>query len=216
MSFGIILVHGYTGLADDLHYLQMALVNKYGKEAITNLNLPGHNEFDPPDFDQEAFILAIAQNIEHHRNQNRAIILIGHSTGGTLILAYLAEHLHFPHLLILAGTPKKIDVRSLERWNRHREGRKVVPFYSLAKMVSLVNAMGSRSFTGSFPVHIIQGTEDSLVMSREAFLWQENSFQGPTSLTLIPGADHALFQGPQRDRVIEKVLSLIKDAHPED
>ena len=194
-SPGIVLVHGYSGSPHDFDFLSSILVESYGKDAVETVSLPGHNNGDLPPFDAEAFVRTITGHVDYYIQQGRPIVLVGHSTGGSLLLNYLGESGFVPQLLILAGTPKKIDGTWLERWSGHREEKEIIPFNSVAKMVSLVNTAGKGRFEAPFPVHVIQGGKDTLVPVEEARLWEKDTFAGPVSVTIISNGDHRHLSG---------------------
>jgi len=182
-----------------------------GTVSITNLSLAGHGTRTAPVFDQRAFLSAIHDAVSAHLKQNRKIILLGHSTGGTLALAYIAERLFSPHLLILAAVPNRIDGGYLKRWDAHTSDKDPVPLNSIARMVSLINAVGSKRFEGNFPVLIIHGEKDELVPAKTAAAWGKNSFSGPTRTVTVPAVTHNMFCGPNRALPLDLVGRTIKD-----
>jgi MoaA/NifB/PqqE/SkfB family radical SAM enzyme/esterase/lipase len=206
---GIILVHGYSGSPHDFDFLSAILVESYGKAAVETVSLPGHNNGDLPPFDAEAFIRTITGHVDYYRQHGRPIILVGHSTGGSLLLTYLSESGFTPQLLVLVGTPKKIETTWLERWGGHREEKETIPFTSVAKMISFVNTAGKRRFESPFPVHVIQGQKDTLVLFEEAHLWEKGAFAGPVSFTMIANGDHDIFQGAAREEAAQSLIRAI-------
>lgn len=210
---GIVLVHGYSGSPDTLSPLAAKLAAQYGPDAVTSVCLPGHGQGIGriPAFDQAAFIETVATAITAIRRNGRPVIVLGHSTGGTIALAALDQLQSIPALLILASVPKRIDAASLERWERHRAGKSDIPFTWIANLVSLVNTTGSKPGHATFPVLLMQGAEDELVLPQEVLLWEQGSFAGPLRTVVIPGAGHALFQGAQNALAIEVVLRAVHD-----
>lgn len=213
MAVGIVLIHGYSGSTEDLNPLAKALATRYEAGAVTNVCLPGHGSEEVPLFDRRAFIQCISEAVHIYQNEGRKIIIVGHSTGGVLSLAFLSEYALAPDLLILAAVPKRIDASYLERWHKHRSGEKEIPFSSLAKMISLINTTGSLKFTQEFPVLIIHGENDNLVLADEAFAWKKNSFAGALRLVLVPGANHNIFNGAKGALAVDVVLRVISDIH---
>lgn len=213
MTAGIVLVHGFLGAPDTLFPLAGKLAAQYGPDAVTSICLPGHGQGADrvPPFDAAAFIRTVAAAIKACGRDGRSVIVLGHSTGGAIVLAALEQlHCH-PALLILASVPKRIDASSLERWGRHRAGKREIPFISLANMVSLIKAAGSKPRRGSFPVLLMQGAEDELVPPRDVLLWEQGGFEGPLRTVVIPGAGHDLFQGAQSSLAIDVVLRAVRD-----
>src|SRR5574337_721598 len=167
MPVGIVLVHGYSGSPDDLMPLRRQLATVYGEQTVTSVCLPGHGSGAPPPFDQAAFITSIVEAVTRYRREGRAIVLLGHSTGGILALAALRELEVAPALLILASVPKRIDTAYLDRWSRHRAGKDDISLTTVANMVSFINS-GSVRVKGVFPVLVLQGSDDDLVPAQES------------------------------------------------
>ena len=213
-SPGIVLVHGYTGSHRDFDFLLSMLVEIYGTDSTAMVSLPGHDITNLPAFDAEACMKAIACQVDRFALQGRPVVLVGHSTGGSLVLDYLDKSGFVPRLLILAGAPKRLDTTWLERWENHRDGREAVPLNSIAKIISLVNKAGNRRYHAPFPVHIIQGESDSLVPAAEARLWDNGTFAGSVSTTMIPQGAHDIFQGLGKKEAAQSALSAIENTCP--
>ena len=211
MPVGIVLVHGYSGSHKDLGDLAGELAAHFGADAVNNIRLPGHGPGNVPPFDQEAYVDCISKAVQVHVEKHRKIVLLGHSTGGALTLAFLSKYAFRPNLLILAAVPRKINTAYLERWNNHRSGKSDIPLSSLAKMITAVNAAGSLQFEEDFPVLIIHGENDKLVLPAEVSAWQKNSFAGSKRLVRIPAGNHQLFLGAHRAAAIDGVRRAIKD-----
>jgi MoaA/NifB/PqqE/SkfB family radical SAM enzyme/pimeloyl-ACP methyl ester carboxylesterase len=196
MTPGILLIHGFTGAPEDFCTLPAALARRFGPEAVTTLQLPGHGSAMPPRFDEEALVAAVCAAAKEITDAGRDLVLIGHSTGGTLALAALAalpDLLPALRLLVLASAPKRIDGGYLTRWQGHARPGNAISFTSLAGLVSLVNRADA-AVLGKVPVLLLQGEEDELVPATEARLW-EGSLKGHARTVLVPNAGHHLFQG---------------------
>ncbi|MFA5907064.1 MAG: alpha/beta fold hydrolase, partial [Desulfobacula sp.] len=189
MPAGIVLVHGFTGSCKDMLPLYQVLCRSHGPESVINVSLPFHDGDEIPVFNQEEFEQAVKAAAHEFLSEKRDLMLIGHSTGGTLILSCMKKFRFTPKLLILAGTPKKIDVSYLGRWQTHKKGQNEPDFSSIARMISLVNATGRYRFADKFPVLVLNGEDDRLVPREEAFEWAD-MFSGPVRVVLIPLADH--------------------------
>jgi len=211
VSIGIILVHGYTGSSDNLKPLAESLAAKYNNDSITNISLPGHGKDSIPLFQKDVFIDHISSAVNVYKAENRKIILLGHSTGGVLLLASLLEHSYKPHILILASTPKQIDMSYLKRWQKHTEGKAEIPLSSIANMISLIKLTGSSQFIGTFPVLIIHGENDDLVPPGEALSWDENNFKGPLRKVIIPSAEHDLFRDANAKLALDIIMRSVAD-----
>jgi len=211
MPVGIVLVHGYSGSHEDLGYLARELAAHFDTDAVSNIRLTGHGMGNVPPFDQEAYVNCIAKAAQVHVDKGRKIVLLGHSTGGALMLAFLSKYAFRPDLLILAAVPRKINAGYLERWNNHCSGKTDIPFSSLAKMISAINAAGSLQFEENFPVLFIHGKNDKLVLPAEAAAWQKNSFSGSKRIVWVPSGNHQLFLGANRTAAIDAVQRAIID-----
>ncbi len=194
MSVGIILVHGYTGSTHDLNALHGTLVRSHGSDSVISVSLPYHDGEQVPVFDSQAFERTIMTSAGTFIEQDKGIVFIGHSTGGILVLSCIKKYGIIPDLLILAGTPNRIDTGSIERWQHHEKRRKEPDFTSIAKMISLINAMGKTTFKEDFPVVILNGGKDDLVPEEEALKWTAN-FPGKNRVVLIPDSDHHFLNG---------------------
>lgn len=194
MRAGILLVHGYTGSPEDLEPLAERLTALAGDLRVMALRLPGHDAGAAPAFDEARFIGAIRAAAGTLRTEGREIVVIGHSTGGILTLAAIAEHALSPRFLVLAAAPNRIDGSDLARWRNHAGGGNDISFTSLARMVSLVNAISGTPGAGRFPVLVLHGDADELVPGGRVVGWQ-GRFAGPVRTVIVPDAGHDLFTG---------------------
>jgi MoaA/NifB/PqqE/SkfB family radical SAM enzyme/alpha-beta hydrolase superfamily lysophospholipase len=218
---GIVLVHGYRGTPADLAPLAAHLSRAYGSRAVATVCLPGHGSEASPDvpFDTDAFVAAVVCAIDRHHAQGRPLVLIGHSTGGNLVLEALAPSprpagpVHCL-LAVLLATPPAVDGSYLDRWSRHAPdgaGR----LGDLAALVALVNRRERHPASAKpvpCPVLVVQGEEDTLVPADDATSWLDGRLQTPARLVRVHGAGHALFQGSAAEIVIDTVARAIDDA----
>lgn len=212
---GFVLVHGYIGSPEHLRPLGRRLAEQHGEDAVTCVRLPGHGEGLPPRFDANAFLAAVAEAIEVQRAAGRRLVLIGHSTGGSLLLTHLARDPREPALLVLAGTPARIDASYAKRWRRHTAGDGGGPPLSeVAALVSLVNGHAKRKQLSSLgcPVLVVQGQDDDLVPVEDADLWTQKRFAGALRVVRVPNAGHELFCGPLAELVADIVCRASVDA----
>jgi MoaA/NifB/PqqE/SkfB family radical SAM enzyme/pimeloyl-ACP methyl ester carboxylesterase len=196
MAPGILLIHGFTGGPEDFCTLPAALARRFGADSVTTLQLPGHDSGIPPRFEEGELVAAVCAAAKEITASGRDLVLIGHSTGGTLALAALAalpDLLPALRLLVLAAVPKRIDGGYLARWQGHARPGNAICFTSLAGVISLVNRADTASL-GNVPVLLLQGEEDELVPATEARLW-EASIKGLARTVFVPGAGHHLFHG---------------------
>ncbi len=211
VAANILLVHGYSGSPDNLSPLASFLDKTFGTGSTTLIRLPGHGAGHTPFFDKQTFIQSVHDAITGIRKQGEKLVLVGHSTGGSLLLAALAESGTAPALLVLASVPKKIDSACLARWQHHRAGMPDIDFTSVASMISLVNAAGSVRFDRAFPVVILHGGQDELVPVESTGSWEHGSFAGPVRSVVIPRGVHDLFRGPNSAIAVAALCTSVED-----
>jgi MoaA/NifB/PqqE/SkfB family radical SAM enzyme/pimeloyl-ACP methyl ester carboxylesterase len=212
MAPGIILVHGYSGSHHDLEPLAAALAARFGTEFVTNLALPGHDPATAkiPEFDDALFCTAIWAAANRYQKEQRRLILIGHSTGGNLILAALQRFAINPVLLILIAVPPKIDRDYFVRWEAHRSGKNSIPLVNVALMVKLINATGSQPLRTDAPVLIIHGENDQLVLVTATHDWKLDNSRTVRVVT-IPGVGHDLLHSKNSSMVCDLIGRAIAD-----
>ncbi|MDR2451054.1 MAG: alpha/beta fold hydrolase [Candidatus Accumulibacter sp.] len=211
MAVGIVLVHGYTGSVLDLETLYVELSDAFGADSVNCVRLPGHDSGGIPVFDEGRFLDAIASACSIFQEQKRKLVVIGHSTGGNLSLAALADNAIAPDLLILAAAPKKIDGAFLDRWKKHRSGKTPVALDDLALLVKFVNITGATRRTADSPVLILHGEADELVPCRQSEAWSEGFFGKPARLAILPGAGHHLFSGSTAPLAVDLISRAVSD-----
>lgn len=211
MIFGIILIHGYSGSYHDLKPLADELESTFGKGSVNNLSLPGHDSGKIPEFDENLFIDTINQSIKTFKDENRTIIMIGHSTGGNLALATISKFSIQPELLILVSTPQKIDRSFVESWDLHRTGKAAIPLVDVGLMIKLINSTGSKRLKAEIPALIIHGENDGLVPNAQSQAWKTEVFSQSTRVVSIPLADHDIFKGFNSHLVIDVIRRAITD-----
>lgn len=197
MSKGVLLIHGYSGSPGSLAPLAQALQEALPADIQVLLpTLPGHDASTAPPFDREAFrslIRAAAAPFDQ-------LVVVGHSTGGTLALdAGLS-----PRLLVLAGTPKRLEPEDANRWEAHRLGQMPLPFLEVARMVRLIQEMGRIPLEA--PTLSLQGETDELVDPL-------TKWEGPDlRRVLVPEGPHDLFQGEGAPFAIDVVLRAVRES----
>ena len=206
-GLAILLVHGYLGRPADFGPLAETLAPL--ADVVLALELPGHAATEvsatPPPFAREKSLARLAPAIDAQRAAGREIILLGHSTGGSLLIAELARRTASPEsratlaglrLLLLCATPPALDLGYAERWHTHR-GARPSTLDDLAALARLIRASGPEAFSGLPPelaLHVIQGDADELVPAADSERWRRS--ERPFALDRIAGAPHHLFLGP--------------------
>ncbi len=193
---GIVLVHGYTGSPDEMAPLDGILGRHFGNDSVLSVCLPGHGGTSTPGFDAEGFETRVADACAALRNEGRRLVIIGHSTGGSLAMGSLISHNIIPAMLVLAGTPARIEGKDLVRWEHHRRDREPVALGDVSRMVSYVNRVGRTHWKTSFPVLLLSGAKDTLVPAARVDLWRSGRLLGTVQHIAFPEAGHDLFTGP--------------------
>ncbi len=205
----ILLVHGFSGCDQDLLPLAARLQQEFGQQSVTLLQLPGHAaEKTLAGFSQEVLLESIASSLEQLRRRADFLLVLGHSTGGNLLLAALERTEIVPDLLVLAATPFRIDLAYLARWQQHRQGREELSLTTLAGLIKLINGVAERGAIPQCPVFLLQGGEDRLVLWQEAHRWQEK-LTGEVRLIELPESGHQLFCEPGGDAAAAELVQGI-------
>lgn len=213
---GIVLVHGWLGAPGDLTPLAQRLVEQYGAAAVDNLCLPGHGDDAQPPFNEHEFLATLAAAIDRRRGQR--LVLVGHSTGGSLLLTEISRRLAKPRanlddllLLVLCATPPRIDLAYTQRWGAHTSER-TLALHDLGALVALVNRLARRPpLAIPAPTLIVQGEADELVPTSAAGCWDER-LSTPRRHVRIAGARHHLFKGEGAPLAIDTISRAIDDA----
>jgi MoaA/NifB/PqqE/SkfB family radical SAM enzyme/pimeloyl-ACP methyl ester carboxylesterase len=211
MSPGFILVHGYTGCGTELTPLAEALARRYGARCVQAIKLAGHGGSACPAFDEERFITQILGAIESFREQGRVIVLIGHSTGGVLVLKSVAGSTVSPALVVLAATPFRVDGDYFDRWSKHAAGA-AVPLADLARMIRAINGVTAPQRLAGGRRFVLHGAEDRLVPAAESALWLADGGAGSCRCAVVPGAGHDLFGGAAGALAVDLVCRAVADA----
>jgi MoaA/NifB/PqqE/SkfB family radical SAM enzyme/surfactin synthase thioesterase subunit len=219
LPIGIILVHGYRGTPADLAPLESSLVGHYGAHAVESVCLPGHGAGLSPFFDEPSFLATLAAAIDGQLALGRRLVLLGHSTGGSLLLAEIARRqaadpscLEELLLLVLCATPPRIDLTYAQRWAGHTADRQT-SLDDVAAFVSLINRLARRGpMNLPAPVLVVHGDADELVPVADADLWRNDRLIAAQRQVRIAGAKHHLFSGQGADMAIDTVRRAIDDA----
>ncbi|HEX9052031.1 MAG TPA: alpha/beta fold hydrolase, partial [Anaeromyxobacter sp.] len=201
---GCVLVHGYLGSPDALAPLARRLAGELGAAAVRAVVLPGHGSEAVPPFDAAAFTAEVGRAAAAIEGP---VVLVGHSTGGSVLLAAGAALAVPPALAVLAATPARVDAAYAARWSRHA-GPGGPGLDELAGLVSLVNRLGRTRHP--FPLLVLAGEEDALVPAAEADRWRERAAE--VRVVRVADADHDLFRGAGSAVAIDVAARAIRDA----
>ena len=162
----ILLVHGFSGGARDLFSLAEGLRDTFGRETVHLPELPDHGGGElPAAFDRDRLVEKLCAQLAGLRQRAETLVVLGHSTGGNLLLAALEQSAIVPELLVLAASPFRIDLAYLERWQRHRQGREGMALTTVAGLVKFINEVAERGSLPACPALLLQGEKDQLVPS---------------------------------------------------
>ncbi|MHB8707500.1 MAG: radical SAM protein [Desulfuromonadales bacterium] len=206
----IVLVHGFSGDPADLAPLIGRLGEAFGGETLCPIVLPEHPPVDALSFVERRLTAGIAERLHALQQEQREIVVIGHSTGGNLLLRALDETGIAPALVILAATPFAVGAEGLERWQRHRQGRDNLTLTSLATLGALINATGAKGPARPWPLLLLADSADQLVPDDELAGWL-NRFSASRRMVTVAGAGHQLFAGNHGKDAVEAVVARIAD-----
>jgi MoaA/NifB/PqqE/SkfB family radical SAM enzyme/alpha-beta hydrolase superfamily lysophospholipase len=217
VAVGHVLVHGYLGSPANLAPLAAALVDAGDVES---LHLPRHEGVGTPAFDEQDCQSTLSAAIHHQREAGRRLVLIGHSTGGNLILSWLARELESrPNslddllLVVLCAAPPRINTAYAHRWATHREAHGRQPaLHDLASLAAMVNRLARRTAQPlPAPVLIVQGNDDELVPAADAENWRDR-IATSTRLVRVADVGHHLFEGAGSAIAIDAIRRAVDDA----
>jgi len=205
----VLLVHGFSGSERDLLPLANRMREAFGKDSVQSMQLPGHSREDAlACFDLECLLEEIVNQLERLRRDAETLVVIGHSTGGNLLLAALEKSSIVPDLLVLAATPFRVDLSYLERWQQHPQSRTDLSLTTLSGLIKLINDVAARDSVPPCPALILHGGEDGLVLPQEAQLWQK-ALPGDVRLLDFPESGHQLFSGDGWEITVEELIREI-------
>lgn len=216
-----LLVHGYLGDPADLAPLAEGLAQD-PRLQVETLCLPGHASDITPGFDETDFLRHIAAAIDRQRAAGRGLALIGHSTGGNLLLAEIARRLETDpasldglRLLVLCATPTHIDLGYAQRWQDHLNciaTRHQPALHDIGALAALVNRQARRpALAVPAPVLLVHGEDDELVPATDQG-WTSTRLATPLRRIGIAGASHHLFSGAGADLAVDHLRRALRDA----
>ncbi len=201
---GCVLVHGYLGSPEALAPLARRLAAEHGAAAVRSVVLPGHGQGRAPPFDAAAFAAEVRRAAAAVEGP---LVLVGHSTGGSVLLAAAAALPRPPALAILAATPLRVDAGYAARWSRRAAGP-APDLDEVAHLVSLVNGLARARHP--FPLLVLCGEADALVPAAEAEAWRERGAE--VRVVRLEDGDHDLFRGPAGAVAVDVAARAIRDA----
>ena len=205
----VLLVHGFSGSDQDLLPLADRMRDVFGRDSVELLQLPGHaGEGGLAGFDLDCLLKEISGSLDQLRRNAETLVVVGHSTGGNLLLAALEQTAIVPDLLVLAASPFRVDLAYLERWKQHRQSREDLSLTTLSGLIKLINAVADQGLTPPCSVLLLQGGEDYLVPPQEAQLWQEK-LAGEARLLNLPAIGHQLFCATGWEKAAEVLITEI-------
>jgi MoaA/NifB/PqqE/SkfB family radical SAM enzyme/alpha-beta hydrolase superfamily lysophospholipase len=217
-----LLVHGYLGAASDLAALTAALPLG-ANDALEILTLPGHGGTTTPAFDESVTLDALAAAIDRQLDAGRQLVLIGHSTGGCLLLTELArrrerqpDSLDAVLLLVLCATPPQLDLGYAQRWAAHlaeRGARHAPALHDIGALAGCIRRLARRKTLAlAVPVLAVHGEDDELVPIAALADWRSQYLGAPLRRVGIAGARHHLFLGPGAALVTDIIVRAVADA----
>lgn len=190
-SIGVILVHGVSGSYKDL--LPLAdLFSQEEKYSVLNIELPNHTS----DSNNIAFIADDFQRFLHRRISQFTqdldrYIVIGHSTGGSLLLSILNQLQKQPLLNIMLATPHKVDMDYIERWEDSTQNKHTrMGMDSLAELIALINPVSRKKDKHKTNTLIFHAFDDELVPYTDSQKWVHKFSNSTCKLIGIKNSSH--------------------------
>lgn len=202
----VLLVHGFSGSERDLLPLAGRMREVFGRDSVQLLQLPGHTgEGVLAGFDLDSLLEEISTQLKRLRRNADTLVVVGHSTGGNLLLAALEKTSIVPDLLVLAATPFRVDLTYLDRWQQHSKSRADLSLTTLSGLIKLINTVADCDSTPPCPTLILQGGEDCLVPPQEAQFWR-NTLAGEVRFLDLPTSGHQIFGTNGWEVAVEALL----------
>lgn len=215
MKAAIVLLHGFSGSPENLSLVADVLHQEFPDCHVLNPTIAGGWAGGDTIFDLETCSKQFLAIVSDCRKRAEKIVLFGHSTGGNLLLSFLAQGLAKPDLLILASSPWKISGDYLRRWQGHSAVAGRVSLGVIAYLISFVNGLSNSVFQSNqvgFPVLLMHGEDDELVPSSAAFDLREHVFTNDAQVLLIPDLKHHFsFNNAGTDFFLDDLLEAIND-----
>ena len=210
-QLAVLLIHGFSGCDSDFLPVASDLIKSLGRDSVHFIQLPDHDRENIVDiFDEENLLTTISTRLEQIFLSVDTLVVVGHSTGGNLLLAALERTSVVPDLVVLAATPFKIDLRYLERWQYHQKGRSKLSLTTISGLVKLINTVSGKRRIPTCPILILQGEKDNLVIQQEAQKWCEY-FGGKADRINFPNSSHQLFNDAAYNDVATVLLQKIME-----
>lgn len=212
-----ILVHGYLGSPKDLEPLAEALQAVYGNESARILSLhPDWHGEGAPSFYEETFVHIIQESLSRNFEPQRSTVLLGYSSGGCLALLALARAstgVYLPAMLILAASPITAELSQLPILESILRSDSAPPTLTdCALLAHCIHTAANVSLPKPIPVLTLHGDRDVLVPPKDLDHWNDGRLGAPVRAVLVPGADHAIFQGNSLRFAQEIILETVAEA----
>ncbi len=203
---GIILVHGVSGSHTDLYPIELLFSDK--RYLTLNIELPNHNSnFNNINFNAETFQNNLIERINKFSEQLKQYILIGHSTGGTLLLSILNKLNKPPTLNIMLATPYKVDMSYIERWDNSTKNKDTrMDMDSMAELIALINQQSRKKDPCNIHTLIFQAIDDELVPYSDSEKWHEKLSSATSKLIRLENGNHHFIQ-KHSDYIFQKIMT---------
>jgi len=212
LKTAIVLVHGFSGSPENLVPVADGLRQEFPDCLVLSPVIVGGWDGGSSTLDLKACRDQFIDIFSDCQRRAEKIVLLGHSTGGSLLLSFLEQGLVTPDLLVLAGSPWHISGDYLKRWQTHSPFAQEMSLSVIAPLISFVNRVSTmvlKDDKAVFPVLLMNGEVDELVPAITAFDLREYVFAGVARVLLIPGLKHHFFIG---DSGTELFLAKLNNA----
>ncbi len=198
-SVGVILVHGVSGSHKDLLPLS-ALFSQDKKYSVLNIELPNHtSDSDDIAFIADDFHDFLLKKITQFTSGLDSYIVIGHSTGGTLLLSILNQLQKQPLLNIMLATPYKVDMAYVERWESSTKNKVTkIGIDSIAELIALINQVSRTKEVYKNNTLIFHAFDDELVPYSDSQRWVNKLSTSTCKLIGVKNSSHHLIKANAR------------------
>lgn len=227
---GILVIHGFTGTTQSMHYLGKQLAE--AGFTVFGPRLDGHGT-DPEDMEKatyEDWIHTVEKGLEKLQTTCDDIFVAGLSMGGTLTLYLTEEHpdikgimpinaaIHMPDLIENYEALKNTQTRFVEGIGSDIKQADVAelaydktPVKSMGELITLSELVRNNLKNVNIPAMIISSAEDHVVPpenSRE--IYESISFED-REFVLLENSYHVATLDHDKELIVEKCVTFIRE-----
>ncbi|WP_010532014.1 alpha/beta fold hydrolase [Lentibacillus jeotgali] len=227
---GILVIHGFTGTTQSMHYLGKQLAEE--GFTVFGPRLSGHGT-DPEDMEQSTYhdwIETVETGLEKLQATCEEVFVAGLSMGGTLSL-YLAENhpeikgimpinaaTHMPDLIKNYETLKDTDTQFVEGIGSDikQEGveelaYKLTPVKSMKELISLSEMVKDKLPEITAPAMILSSAEDHVVPPENSREIYESISSSDREFVVLENSYHVATLDNDKELIAEKCVAFVRN-----